>query len=219
MKPPDGDGGGEKRATYADRLKTNVRFDHRLKRNVLEILLEKKHLEAELDHNNVANLLKSIGIDIAGQVEGTQIKNRMISVWIVPGVNIERFCREESIRVTPGISTSSIRPAGRKDVTVSITGLDFNTPDNFIIEYLNRFGTVLDNRVIYSTYSEGPFKGKYTGERKYQADFSNSKRSMGTFHIIDGSRVKVFYRGNIKTCARCHQAAFRLSWAGYCQRL
>ena len=30
---------------------------------------------------------------------------------------------------------------------------------------------------------------------------------MGTFHIIDGSRVKVFYRGNIKTCARCHQAA------------
>ena len=184
-----------------------MRFDHRLKRNVLEIVLEKNNHEAEIDHHSVANLLRSIGIDITSQVEGTQIKNRMISVWIVPGVNIERFCREESIRVAPGISTSFIRPAGRKDVTVSITGLDFNTPDTFIIEYLNNFGTVLDNKVIYSTYSEGPFKGKYTGERKYQVDFTNSRRSMGSFHIIDGSRVKVFYRGNIKTCARCHQTA------------
>ena len=30
---------------------------------------------------------------------------------------------------------------------------------------------------------------------------------MGTFHIIDGSRVKIFFRGNKKTCGRCHKTA------------
>ena len=30
---------------------------------------------------------------------------------------------------------------------------------------------------------------------------------MGTFHIIDGSKVRVFYRGNRKTCGRCHKLA------------
>ena len=30
---------------------------------------------------------------------------------------------------------------------------------------------------------------------------------MGTFHIIDGSRVKIYYPGNKKTCGRCHQTA------------
>ena len=28
---------------------------------------------------------------------------------------------------------------------------------------------------------------------------------MGTYHIIDGSKVRVFYRGNRKTCGRCHK--------------
>ena len=28
---------------------------------------------------------------------------------------------------------------------------------------------------------------------------------MGTFHFLDGMRVKIFYRGNKNTCGRCHQ--------------
>ena len=30
---------------------------------------------------------------------------------------------------------------------------------------------------------------------------------MGTFHFIDGELVKVFYRGNQKTCGFCHKTA------------
>ena len=194
--------------SYAERLKTNVRYDQRLKRNVLEIILDKhEDVEVDLDQNCIAKLCKSIGIDIANQVEGYQIKGKTISVWLAQGINLERFCKEESIKVAKGISTSFIRPAGRTDVTVSVTGIDFNTPDTFIIEYLNKFGSVVDNNVIYLKYKEGPFKGKYTGERRYQADFSKSRKSMGTYHFIDGARVRIFYRGNIKTCARCHQMA------------
>ena len=28
---------------------------------------------------------------------------------------------------------------------------------------------------------------------------------MGTFHSLDGMRLKIFYRGNENTCGRCHQ--------------
>ena len=43
-------GGGEKQnsGTYASRLKTNVNYDQRLKRNVLEITLEKTDKDVEI---------------------------------------------------------------------------------------------------------------------------------------------------------------------------
>ena len=60
--------------SYADRLKTNVRHNHRLKRNVLEITIEKdKEVRVDLDPATVARILNSIGLDIGNQVEGYQI--------------------------------------------------------------------------------------------------------------------------------------------------
>ena len=100
--------------------------------------------------------------------------------------------------------TGTIRPAGKTDVTVKIEGLDFNTPDNLVREYLSKFGTVKSD-VIYGKYDTGPFKGKYNGERKFQFHFTG--RQMGTFHLIDQNKVKVFFRGNKKTCGRCHKQA------------
>ena len=121
------------------------------------------------------------------------------------GINVEKFCREDNIKVSQGIMTGMIRPAGRNDVFVTISGLDFNTPDTFIFNYLGKFDRVMNQNVIYSKYREGPFKGKFNGERKYNMDFTESSQPMGTFHIIDGAKVRVFYRGNIKTCGRCHR--------------
>ena len=108
-----------------------------------------------------------------------------------------RGCKVEGIKVGKGIITGQIRPAGRKDVTLTASGLDFNTPDSLVFEYIQKFGgVVISNQVLYSRFSEGPFKGKYNGERIYQVDFTNSTRSMGTYHWLDGSRVRIFYRGN-----------------------
>ena len=60
--------------SYADRLKTNVRHDQRLKRNVLEIMIAKeKEVRIELDPATVARIMHSIGLDIGNQVEGYQI--------------------------------------------------------------------------------------------------------------------------------------------------
>ena len=213
----DDPGGGIEKtkapSSYADRLKTNVNYDQRLKRNVLEIMLEKTEKDAEmvLDQNCVARLCRSIGMDIVSQVEGYQIhhngRTSTITVWVVKGVHPDRFCRVEGINVTKGVMTSMIRPSGRSDVTVSVNGLDFNTPDSFVFDYLNKFGTVIKNEVIYGKHGEAPLKGKYNGDRRYQVDFSKSVRTMGTYHIIDAAKVRIFYPGNKKTFGRCYNFA------------
>ena len=93
--------------------------------------------------------------------------------------------------------TGMIRPAGRRDVTVTIVGLDFNTPDGLVIDYLNLFGSVISPTAVYSKFDSGPFKGKFNGDRKFQVDFSKStRRQMGTYHLIDGNNVRIMYRGN-----------------------
>ena len=199
--------------SYADRLKTNVRFDQRLKRNVLEITLEKTGKDSEMDvgQADIVRIFNTLGIDIATQVQGYQVqfkgKVSLISVWMGPGINLERFCKDVNIRVKEGVMTGMIRPAGKTDVKVTIVGLDFNTPDTFVFDYLSKFGVVTSQTVAYSKFEIGPFKGKFNGERKFQVDFKNASRQMGTFHLIDGCKVKVFYRGNKKTCGRCHKFA------------
>ena len=174
-------------------------------------MLEKTDKEADYDipQENIASVFKTIGIDIQKHVEGYQVhyrgRNSVISVWMFPNIQLEQFCRDDNIKVSDGIITGSVRPAGRKDVTVTISGLDFNTPDTFVFEYLNKFGRLVNQKVIYSKYTEGPFVGKYNGDRKYNVDFSDSNEPMGTYHIIDGAKTRVFYRGNIKTCGRCRK--------------
>ena len=208
-----GTGSKQERTSYSDRLKTNVRFDQRLKRNILEITLEKSDPTVDIDvgQEDIARVFKTLGIDISSQTQGYQVqykgKTSVISAWMGAGISLDRFCKDVSIKVSDGVMTGMIRPAGKRDVTVSITGLDFNTPDTFVVEYLNKFGIVLSNAVVYAKFDTGPFKGKYNGERKYQVDFTKSSKQMGTFHLIDGNKVRVFYRGNRKTCGRCHKLA------------
>ena len=212
--PPDpggsiGTGNLPQSHSYADRLTTIIKFDQRLQRNILEIILEKDSDDVQIDvnENNAWRLFETLGIDIQNELEGHQVKYDKISVWLKQGVDLDKFCRDEKIRVSQGVKTSFIKPAGRKDVTVTVVGLDFNTPDTFVLEYLKNFGRIVNNSVIYGKFSDGPFKNKFNGERKYQIDFSEKRMPMGTYHIIDGERVKIFYRGNRKTCARCHEFA------------
>ena len=195
--------------SYADRAKLNVRFDQRLRRNVLEIEVEKDKEDDEiiLTEDTIAKLLNKIKLNIYSHVEGYQVsfgrKKAKIAVLCKQGLDLEQFCIRESLEVEKGVKTNFIRPAGRKDVAVTVTGLDFNTPDSLVQEYITKFGgKLITNDVIYGKYGEGPFKGKINGVRKYQVDFSEAKLQMGTFHILDGQKVKVFYRGN-GTCGWC----------------
>ena len=65
-----------------------------------------------------------------------------------------------------------------------------------------------------NTYREGPWKGQINGDRVYQAEVHSQKCPMGSYHIIDGARVKVIYPGNSRTCARCHSASSQCPGGG-----
>ena len=197
--------------SYADRTKMNVRYDQKLKRNVLDIEVEKDSIEDEmiLSEETVAELLTKINMDILTHVEGYQVshgrKKSKIEVLCKAGLDLEQFCMYERLEVEHNVKTNFIRPAGRREVEVTVTGLGFNIPDSLVQEYISKFGgKLVTNDVIYGKYSDGPFRGKLNGIRKYQVDFTESKKQMGTFHILDGKKVKVFYRGNSSTCGWCH---------------
>ena len=203
------EGATSKSSSYADRLKTNIKYDQRLKRNVLEINIEKNASESEmvLDQNVIAKLMKALKMDISSEMEGYQSKmtksGAVVSVWCKQGVNLEKFCRNEKIIIANGVYTGSIYPAGRRDVTVKVSGLNWNTPDSLVFEYITKFGgQMASTEVIYDTFADGPLRGKKTGDRRYQVVFNGVQ--MGTYHFLDGEKVKVYYRGNKKTCGHCH---------------
>ena len=99
-----------------------------------------------------------------------------------------------------------IRQMDRTEVTVSIKGLNFNTPDTVVIEYLNKHGKVVTDKVIFEVATEGPFKGLKNGNRKYKVDFSKGI-NLGTFHILDGAKIEARYPGQRRTCGRCHETS------------
>ena len=197
--------------SYSERLKSNVKYDQRLKRNVLEICLEKTEKDAEvvINGDTIARVLRSLRMNIETELEGAQIQyGRMpiIHVWCKPEVKLEKFCNNVGIIVSNGLSTGHIRPAGRRDVMVTIQGLNFNTPDGLVMEYIRKFGGELVSQdVVYRKYREGLLAGKYTGDRQYKVEFGDSSKKMGTFHYLDGAKIKIFYKGNLFTCGRCHR--------------
>ena len=124
-------------------------------------------------------------------------------MWAKPAVSLERFVSEEARVFTPELTVTSVRPAVKREVTVLVTGLHFNTSDNMVKEYLECFGAKVNGcEPIYGVHKEGPWKGQYNGDRRYKADFSAQILHMGTYHLLGGAKVRVAYPSNTRTCAR-----------------
>ena len=97
---------------------------------------------------------------------------------------------DETIKVNNSVRTGHIKPMDRREVPVTIRGLNLNTPDGTVIEYLNKHGKVVNERPIYET----------------EVDFTRG-RNLGSFHIIDGAKVQVTYAGQRRTCGRCQKTS------------
>ena len=184
--------------------------NERLKRNVLEINLDfDQGTSVRIEDEIAAKLLARMDIDFVTQVEGIQScpgNSRKLFVWLKDSIDISKFCREDSIKVTNGVKTGLIKPMDKSEVSVLVKGLNFNTPDTLVLEYLGRHGKIMSNKVIYETIKEGPTKGIKNGDRKYLIDFSKGL-NLGSYHIIDGAKVLISYPGQIRTCGRCHKNA------------
>ena len=204
-------GGGNHPPSYSSRVKKNISSYKKLDRNVLIVFIEKKSQEdvLYLNGDQVSNVCALIGLSVTCDTQGYQAqygrKGITLSVWCKPGVSLERLVTEEPRVFTDQLTITSVRPAVRREVSVLVTGLHFNTPDTQVKEYLESFGAKVSGEPVYSVHKEGPWKGQFNGDRRYRADFTSQKLPMGTYHLVDGAKVRVLYPGNTRTCARCHQ--------------
>ena len=82
-----------------------------------------------------------------------------------------------------GIRAVNVKPAGKRDVVVSIKGLHPNTRDVGVINYLGKYGKVLTDKVVYGTFGEGPLQGIKNGNRSYKMEI-NPDTNIGNYHVL-----------------------------------
>ena len=101
-----------------------------------------------------------------------------------------------------GIRATNVRPAGKREVVVTMRGIHPNTRDDGVTDYLSKYGRLVTSKVIYGVFGEGPLKGLRNGDRSYKLEIKPSL-NLGTYHVIDGQKVTAKYPGQQQTCARC----------------
>ena len=194
--------------TYANSV--NAKKHKKLNRNVINVILEKLRSEQyNFGDELVGEICQVIGVNVGTQTMGYQVhftpREITLSVVLRPEIGAERFCSQEVKHVRDGLRIVAVKPDNLRVVKLRIVGLYFNTPDSLVIEYLENFGIKVTSQTSnMDTYREGPWRGQLNGERVYQAEVHSQKCPMGSYHLIDGARVKVIYTGNTRTCARCH---------------
>ena len=194
------------------------------RKNVLEVVLEKNFKGSfTVSDTECAKFLCKIGLDTrsGADIEGVQIcpnGRGVILITLKDDVNVERFCRYDVIEVsTSGIRSILVKPAGKRDVTVSLKGLHPNTSDAIVIDYLEKFGKLVSNRVIHNTYTDGPLKGLKNGDRCYRMEVKPDVY-LGSYHILDGQKIFIRYPGQIQTCARCLKSAVECKGKGIAKK-
>ena len=203
---PGWPGGG--RGSYAGiaSINTSVRDN----KNVLEVRLERSEsARFNLSMQETESLLVKLGIDsshflgVSSCPEGKGV----VFITLHSAVNINRYLsKQESYILKEGVKTGRIFPAGKKEVSVFISGLHPNTKDQAVIRYLAAHGKVSQkDKVIHHVFpgeaGSSLLAGKLNGDRSYMVEVT---QPMGSYHIIDGEKVSLKYRGQLRTCARCH---------------
>ena len=192
---------------------TSINTSIRDSKNILEIRLEKQAgATFNLTMMEAENLCKRLSIDSTHVLGCSACPEGRPAVLITlhPSTDITRFLyRNESYIVKEGVRTTTIRPEGRKDKVIKITGLHPNTKDQAVVKYLSAHGVVsTKDKVIHHVFPGQPgsslLAGKLNGNRSYVME--ELKVPLGSYHIIDGEKVSVRYSGQEWTCARCHQA-------------
>ena len=218
-------GGGRQQARSGAQPKTwstivSMNTSPRDEKNVLEVRLEKFVREGSdrpsvrfsLSVAEISNLLTKLTIDgshLAG-VSACPAGKGVVYITLKPTVDITRFLKKEIYQLKKEgnvvVQTSIIRPAGKKEVPVTVTGLCPLTKDQAVKRYLAAHGKVgQSDRVIHHVWlaDSGMLAGHPTGERTYMVEIT---RPMGSYHIIDGEKVVIRYRNQDKTCAGCHRS-------------
>ena len=71
----------------------------------------------------------------------------------------------------------------------------------------------MTDKVVYGVFTEGPLKGIPNSDRAYKVELKPGM-NIGTYHVIDGSKVTARYPGQHQTCARCFETAHKCPGRG-----
>ena len=192
----------------------SMNTSNRKETNTLEVRLENDERKGTtLNNEEIERLLKRLNI-LTSQftcVQACPERRNVVYITLGPGVDINKFINKntnESYFVKPGVRTTTIKHANKKEVPVQVFGLHPDTKDEAVIKYLNAHGQVdTKHPVVYGVYEGGQgsiLAGKRNGNRTYSVLV---KRNIGSSHVIDGVKVSIRYPGQIKTCNNCQQEA------------
>ena len=163
---------GGLRISWADVLGSSLPTEWQ--KNAMEVTLVKDGKGAFIvSEVECAHFLQKIGLNVQnGQVEAVQIcpnGRGIIFVTLRRGEQLDKFYLNDVIEVTSSwVKAIDVKPAGKKEVIVTLRGLHPNTKDEGVIAYLAKFGKVITTKVIHCNYNEGPLKGLTNSDRSYK---------------------------------------------------
>ena len=127
-----------------------------LNKSILEVVLEKDERGAFLvGDEDSARMMKKLGLDHRPgvQVECVQIcpnGRGVILITLKNDVKVETFCRYDVFEITEsGIRSIMVKPAGKKEVVVTMRGIHPNTRDSLVLEYLSKFGKIVTTKTVH----------------------------------------------------------------------
>ena len=212
-----GDAGTATDANSAPRTWSSVaavNVARRNKTNTLEVRLETEEgIQSSLSNEEIERLLRRLKISSSdfSSLQACPERRNVVYITLANHSDIRKFTENsiESFILKPGVRTTTLKHAGKKDVNVQIFGLHPDTKDETVIHYLNAHGIVNTKEpVTYAVYPGTPGSSLLAGKRNGNRIYSMIvKKNIGSVHIIDGERVSVKYSGQRKTCNRCHQEA------------
>ena len=116
-----------------------------------------------------------IGVETRGytsQISGDKME---IAISLKQGVSPERFCFAGVKEISQGLTIVSVSPEIKRVVSMRVLGLPFNAPDSIVEEYVEMFGGRVEGQSKMATYSEGPWRGQWNGDRIYSVNMSEQK--------------------------------------------
>lgn len=202
-------GAGKGRRSWAQLLGSSLPSS--MNKNILEVVLEKDDRGAfVVSDDDCARLIRKLGLDQRPgvQVEGVQIcpsGRGVILITLKDTVKVENYCRYDILEVTEsGIRSTMVKPAGKKEVVITVKGIHPNTRDSMVLNYLSKFGKVVTTKVVHGVFNTGPLKGMKNGDRSYKLEIKPGV-NIGSYHVLEGQKVSLRYQGQQQTCGRCHE--------------
>ena len=135
-------------------------------KSILEDNLEKDDKGSfSISDLDCAKFLKKLGLDMStgGAVDGVQIcpgGRGVIFITLKEQEDLNKYCRYDVLDITStGIRAVMVKPAGKREVVLTLRGVHPSTKDSVVFEYLEKFGSIGNRRVVYGVFSDGPLRG------------------------------------------------------------